>query len=139
MRWSCTRRARPAASPDPPAPGVELPGPLCDEARARAGCGAKAAGCGLARVTGYAVDHASHDGAYDGGVTAFTDTPTGARLQLLWTPGVCTDSTHLANVRPGLYVALVLSVDGEPVHCLHTCGPARVDVHCGSDEASTRV
>lgn len=78
-------------------------------------------------VTGYGVVGASHDAACDGAVTVYTE-PACSAAMVLWTTGVVVDTDVLENVRPGLYAAWILSVDGEAVDCLHACAPAQVGV-----------
>ena len=88
---------------------------------------ARPSGRRLVRVVGYSVEGASHDSAYDGTVSVCTD-PAHSAMQVLWSTGVVVEANSLENVRPGLYAAWILSVDGVDVDCLHACAPARVGV-----------
>ena len=80
------------------------------------------------KIVGYSVSHSSHDTSRDGSVTVHLDADTATQAEILWTNGVVETSRTLSGLRPGVYGAIVLSVKGQPVQCLHDCPIARVDV-----------
>ena len=101
--------------------------------------GARTVEIGTSRVvvvTGYTVTDASSDLTRDGGVEAslkHAGSAAGAEgtwtdTELLWSTGATTLGPVLRDVRPGRYVATVLSVGGAPCRCLHACAPAVVGI-----------
>ena len=104
--------------------------------------GARTVEIGTSRVvvvTGYTVTDASSDLTRDGGVeaslkhagsgaSAASAAGTWSETELLWSTGATTLGPVLRDVRPGRYVATVLSVGGAPCRCLHACAPAVVGI-----------
>ena len=84
----------------------------------------------LVYVIRYSVVDASHDTSRDGSVTVHLngDVTNGTDLQILWTNGVVGTSRLLTGVRPGVYGAIVLAMNGAPVRCMHMPAAARVRV-----------
>ena len=80
------------------------------------------------KIVGYSVSHSSHDTSRDGSVTVPLDTDLATQAEILWTNGVVETSRTLSGLRPGVYGAIVLSVKGQPVQCVHDCPVARVCV-----------
>ena len=87
-------------------------------------------------IKGYQVVDASHDSARDGRVTVITDAGPQTMVDVMWTSGARVSSRELLCVRPGAYVATVLTLDGYPVHCVHMCLPAVVGVTTGERSVS---
>ena len=79
-------------------------------------------------IVSYTVCHASTDDARDGSVTAQCVNVDVENALFWWTNGARTIGPTLSSVRPGSYVALIISVNDSPVHCLHKCEAATVDV-----------
>ena len=80
------------------------------------------------KIVGYSVSHSSHDTSRDGSLTVHLDTGADTLAEILWTNGVVETSRTLSGLRPGVYAAIVLSMNGQPVRCLHDCPAARVCV-----------
>lgn len=81
------------------------------------------------KITGYTVTNTSHDTSRDGAVTVHLDAgDSDAVCEILWTNGVTETSRILSGIRPGVYGAIVLTLNGKPVECLHACAVARVRV-----------
>lgn len=81
-------------------------------------------------ITRFHATHASHDTAQDGSVSIDVEVhDPEAELEVLWTTGASTYGTVLANVRPGVYGAIVVGVNGRRVtSCIVRASPARVGV-----------
>lgn len=87
------------------------------------------------KITGYTVTNTSHDTSRDGVVTVHLESgDRKALFEILWTNGVVESSRMLSGLRPGVYGAIVLTMNGQPVECLHACAAARV---CVAKRAST--
>ena len=80
------------------------------------------------RILRYQTTGASGEMSRDGSVTAFLDgVPQHSTCTLMWSTGTVTTELTLRNVRPGMYTAIVITVDGQHVSCLHGTHPAQVD------------
>ena len=92
-------------------------------------------------ITGYTVTNTSHDTSRDGSVTVHLDTSNSDALcEILWTNGVMDTSRMLSGLRPGVYGAIVLTLNGKPVECLHACAAVwslRIIERLRSGHAST--
>lgn len=76
----------------------------------------------------YEVEDASGERCRDGSVKAITNVPELADITVAWNTGHFTKTTTLSNVRPGRYVATILSISGRPVPCIHSCEAAEVGI-----------
>lgn len=77
-------------------------------------------------VVGYETEHASHDGAWDGKVTALVENVETHVFQ--WSNGSLTLVPQLEDVGPGTYSVSILDARHAVVPHVHACGPANVSV-----------
>lgn len=77
-------------------------------------------------VLGYDVRHASGEWSRDGEVVLRSNVPASDHLLVAWTSGHLTEGPALEGVRPGIYAAVILRVNGRAVPSLHACAPAEV-------------
>lgn len=90
-------------------------------------------------VIGYSVTNASHDTSRDGSVTVRLDADENDAVEILWSSsGATATSRQLCGVRPGVYGAIVLTLNGSSVRCVHACDAARVHIEAaaGAEGAS---
>lgn len=84
-------------------------------------------------IVKYEVTPASTAHSKDGRVQVHTqNVPPSATCKFIWSTGVITTEPILRNVRPGTYVAVILSIDNVFVECHHACSPAQVEVRSES-------
>ena len=90
-------------------------------------------------ISSYSVFPASGETARDGRIYAnIENVPDDATLTLFWSNGACTPTNVLLDVRPGLYVAVLVAVNGKPVSCMHTSSPGIVEIRSCDDDTRSK-
>lgn len=79
-------------------------------------------------VMGYEVKSASGELSRDGEIRVKMNIEDGIDVLIAWSNGSFTTNNILKNVKPGLYVATLLKIQGKVVPCIHASEPAQVGV-----------